>query len=476
MKEDNNEFENLYKKAAENFPLKADDANWQSVLSALEEDDKKTPFYFNRNFILGLLLVLVSFLYVSTLLNHKNDLSNNAERKQALLQEQNKQQHNAKLKQEITDAVYKKIYDSLNANKKLDNANLNNANELTILNKKTASELDHVKLGHQSNIVNSKNIIKAVRQQQSNLLSIRRAIKTSSSVKTNEVISNQTSKELAINSKTFQIPSKQNFQSREEKSLESSNKNPANNINTSSDKIDSETTYATRKESLTKPIKTIVVDSLKKTTVANPKKLASVFNKYFYVGALYAFDNTFEKNEKKNNENGESFGISLLLGYKISPKISLETGISFQNKEYYTSGNYFNKSILGANGSVDGIEAENSFIEIPLTLKYDWLNKKQHNIFTGIGVSSYLVNREKYEFEEDVAGTINNKSVEFTTLTSTMFATCNFSLGYQFNFQKLGSIRIQPYLNIPLKGLGKSQEYLVSRGINVGWIYNFNKR
>ena len=66
MKEDNNEFENLYKKAAENFPLKADDASWQSVLSALEEDDKKTPFYFNRNFILGLLLVLVSFLYVST--------------------------------------------------------------------------------------------------------------------------------------------------------------------------------------------------------------------------------------------------------------------------------------------------------------------------------------------------------------------------------------------------------------------------
>ena len=61
MKEDNNELENLYKKAAADFPLNTNSANWQTVLNQLEEDEDKKPFWLsNRNTALALLLLAFS--------------------------------------------------------------------------------------------------------------------------------------------------------------------------------------------------------------------------------------------------------------------------------------------------------------------------------------------------------------------------------------------------------------------------------
>lgn len=471
MKEDNSEFENLYKKAAENFPLKTDNADWKSVLSALEEEDKKTPFFINKKVVaLGLLLFLVSFLYINTLINHKNNTSNNSiENRQVIKQNEDLQQQNSKLKQEITDAVYKRIYDSINSQKKQSDNNDTEAKKTSLSNIKDKIKLDDVK----SNYISNNIVFNSSKQQKIKFIHIQK----NTSDKTKDALSNQNNHDLTSSSNSRQTESTQAFHSKKnEPSFDNVNKEK-NQSNAVIDNTNSETVTIEKSDSVIKPLsKTLVIDSLKKLVASTPKKSINNFSKYFYVGALYAFDNTSEKNERHSNEKGENFGISMLLGYKISPKISIETGVSYQNKEYYTSGNYFNKSILGATGNVNGIEAENSFIEVPLTLKYDWLNKKQHTIFTTIGLSSYFVNKEKYEYEQEIAGVYNKQFVEFSSVTTNLFATCNFSFGYQFNLKKLGNIRVQPYINLPLKGLGKSQEYLVSKGINIGWIYSFNKK
>ncbi len=475
MKEDNNEFENLYKKAAENFPLKTDSADWQSVLSALEDDDRKTPFVINRKVLtLSMLLLLVSMLYVTTLIKHQSTLSDNInEKKQIVKQDTEAQQQNSKLKQEITDAVYKKVYDSINSQKKQSTSNIEEAKKTSLSDIKKENKLDNNK----SNYINNNITFNTAKQQKPKSINIKKADVKNTSNKTKDASSNLNNYNLITNSNSPQTESSQAFLSKKSEYSTITNNVGKKQLNAVIDNINSETITVAKSDSIIKPIsKILVVDSSKKPVASTPKKSTSIFSKYFYVGALYAFDNTSEKNEKHSNEKGENFGISLLLGYRISPKISIETGIAYQNKEYYTSGNYFNKSILGATGNVNGIEAENNFIEIPLALKYDWLNKKQHNIFTTIGLSSYFVNKEKYEYDQEIGGVYNKQFVEFSTVTTNLFATCNFSFGYQFNFKKLGSLRVQPYINLPLKGLGKSQEYLVSRGINVGWIYNFNKK
>jgi len=474
MKEDNNEFENLYKKAAENFPLKADNADWHSVLLALEEDDKKAPFFINRNvFILGLLLFLVSFLYITTLIKHQSISSNNiSEKKQIVKQETERQQQNTKLKQEITDAVYKRIHDSINSQKNQSDNNVTDTKKLVAASQSN-NKVANIKTDDLGNTLNNNITFNRSKQQKAKFVNASQK----ASNKTKYVQSNQGDNNLAINSNTPKSESLSVFQSKKNEVIVKVNDEKTNQQNILVDNDNSQILAIAKNESIAKTInKTLVVDSSKISDISTPKKLTNNFAKYFYAGALFAFDNTFEKHEKHSNEKRESFGVSLLLGYKMSSKISIETGISFQNKEYYTSGNYFNKSILNATGNVSGIEAENSFIEVPLIIKYDWLNHKQHNIFTTIGLSSYFVNKEKYEYDQEIGGVYNKQFVEFYTVTTNLFATCNFSLGYQFNFKKLGSLRLQPYINLPLKGLGKSQQHIVSNGINIGWIYNFNRK
>jgi hypothetical protein len=44
----------------------------------------------------------------------------------------------------------------------------------------------------------------------------------------------------------------------------------------------------------------------------------------------------------------------------------------------------------------------------------------------------------------------------------------NFSAGYEQYLGKLGSLRIEPYLRIPLAGMGTGNLPITSAGLNIG--------
>ena len=125
MQEDiNNELENLYKKAAEHFPLNTHSADWQSVLVQLEEDDsKKTPIWFNskKNYLalLFILFAVVSILIGVNYFNKNKQILQNeiASKKQTQQELEAIKLQNKNIEQTITNAVYKRIIDSLNSQK-----------------------------------------------------------------------------------------------------------------------------------------------------------------------------------------------------------------------------------------------------------------------------------------------------------------------------------------------------------------------
>jgi hypothetical protein len=82
MKENNNnELENLYKKAAAHFPLNTNSANWQIVLNQLEHDDTKKAFWFNKkNIFLALLLLMFSVISIGIVSKIFNKTFSNANR------------------------------------------------------------------------------------------------------------------------------------------------------------------------------------------------------------------------------------------------------------------------------------------------------------------------------------------------------------------------------------------------------------
>lgn len=145
-----------------------------------------------------------------------------------------------------------------------------------------------------------------------------------------------------------------------------------------------------------------------------------------------------------------------------------------EKKELYTTGANFDKSILNATGNIVWIESEAKLLEIPITLRRDLIQKKRHSLFSTIGLSSFIVNKETIEYEEEKNGVFQNETVVFNKNTSNFFSTINFSLGYQYKLGKIGNIRIEPYLNIPIGVIGKSKTPVFSKGIYLGWTFDLH--
>jgi len=430
------EFENLFKRAAEHYPLDTDSADWDSVLNRLNEADQQKPaaFFNKRNTLLLLLLLAVSTIssLVTGLIvwnraekqnKHSVQLKTTAAEKTPAADSINGRE------KRIADQVYRKVIETLNTTQP-----------------DAAGNTPAATTG-QAAAPTTKNI----RSRQGNSFSLNQA--------------------------------------RPKKPAPAGNKTSlaaAPIAGAVTDSLTDTTTGAEAAVSTTKPAPAMVsTDSVAAATnnglqentpttlQKKEKKLNTPGNKNFYAGILYARDESsigFESNR------GQGYSWQFLAGFRFAKRWSIESGIHIEKKEYYTNGAHTNKAFLNPAGTVLWIESESRLLEIPLTVKYDALLKKRHNLFVATGLSSYIINREDFEYEEEVNGVIQKSNVAFTKATSNLFSTINFSLGYQYRLGKIGSIRIEPYLNLPISGIGKGESPVISKGIYVGWVYDFRKR
>jgi hypothetical protein len=430
MSVDNNEFESLFQRASEHYPLNTDSANWNAVLEKLEKEGNQKGLLLKKRLFYLLILLIVSILSAFLMHLYKNGQDQSKNLIVPTLKEQKESE--TKMLKKITDAVYEKVIDSIQQkelNKKeniVATLNKNNFTEKTNSNYSTTNQTVQLKpstpqLPPQNNqsmvSINQDPLNSATQKSSTNSVS--------NSQETKTVLENQTDLVEAVAK------------------------------NTSADST-------TAKESILEPTNTPII---------NIKK--APFKKYFYTGAMYATDKSSINFEASK---GSGHSMALVLGYQFSKRFSIETGIHIEKKEYYTKGEHFDKSILPATGKILWIESENKLIEIPVSLKIDFLNNQKHQLFGSFGISSFLVNNESYEYEEEINGVIQSEYVEFTKNTSNLFATVNMSFGYEYKIKNKFRLRIEPYLNLPLSGIGKSKEPVLSKGIYFGLLYNFHKK
>jgi hypothetical protein len=436
------EFENLFKRAAEHYPLDTDSADWDSVLNRLNEADQRKPVGFFNKRNTSLLLLLLAVGTISSLVTGLI-VWNRAEKTPVA------DSINGREKR-IADQVYRKIIETLN---KPETAPANNAAPVATTKQVPAKS-------------------QPARMLRSNLQTI---------------VQQQTMQHKAKSSAVVTAdPSAMNQATKQPLSAAASDSSvltvqavvpavvPAAAVSAAAAPIAPATVSANNAtdSAATKPTTDLVQDSTP-ADQKKEKKAAAPGSKNFYAGILYARDESsigFESNR------GQGYSWQLLAGYRFAKRWSIESGIHIEKKEYYTNGQHTNKAFLNPVGTVLWIESESRLLEIPLTVKYDVLLKNRHNLFAAAGLSSYIINREDFEYEEEVNGVIQKSNVAFTKTTGNLFSTINFSLGYQFRLGKIGSIRIEPYLNLPISGIGKGESPVISKGIYAGWVYDFRKR
>jgi hypothetical protein len=159
---------------------------------------------------------------------------------------------------------------------------------------------------------------------------------------------------------------------------------------------------------------------------------------------------------------GYNFGLQV--GYRFSNRWSVNTGIIYTKKWYQADGKDFHyKGPWGQ--EYDKAEGNCSMWEIPVNVRYDLSFNTKRRWFASTGLSTYLMDKEYYDLYYTWNGTQSTYPMPSDSNSNYFFSILNLSVGMERSLGKHFSIQAEPYLKVPLQGLGKGSIRMDSYGI-----------
>ncbi len=189
-----------------------------------------------------------------------------------------------------------------------------------------------------------------------------------------------------------------------------------------------------------------------------------------------------ERKIKKPQRKGFDGGITLGPDFNIASslkmgRIGMGAGILLRyhinNKWYLSTGAVYTKKIYGATSTdystpypvnFTKIDANCNVLDVPLNVHYTFAEHPRSTWSVMAGASSYFMVKEKYEYyyPNDV-----KRSREYNNENQHYFSVLN--LGVNWEKKTTGRLKwgLQPYVKVPLGGVGQGKVRLYSAGINL---------
>jgi len=192
---------------------------------------------------------------------------------------------------------------------------------------------------------------------------------------------------------------------------------------------------------------------------------------------------------KTTKSFGDKFGVTVSGGadasfVKISNagqfKPAYGAGLNYDLGKHLTvaSGFYVSKKIYSASPSdykfpggyvypnLVNIEADCNVYEIPVSVYYNFKAAKKHNLLAGVSLSSFLMKKETYDYQYktpagasyNYVNTVNNENKHY-------FAVLTLSGGYKYKLNNRFAFVAEPYVKLPLAGIGEGKIKLNSTGL-----------
>ncbi len=206
------------------------------------------------------------------------------------------------------------------------------------------------------------------------------------------------------------------------------------------------------------------------STENSKKTVNSKSNKGFYIGLLAGPDLSTVKFQSVKQLG---FSIGTNVGYRLGKRISVETGLLWDKKYYYSSGEYFKTDKLPVQPppAIKSLQGYCNMYEIPINFRYDFTVAKNNIFFGKIGFSSYFMKKEDYTYTKP-NGYYTGPYSYYNT-SNNFLAVLQLSGGYEHSIGTNTSFWIEPYLKIPLQGVGLGSMPISSAGFYVGISYSF---
>ena len=472
MEHIDNDMDDLFQKAGELYPLKTTESDWDAVAGKLQDESFGDENYLpglttggtrnKRRWLLLLLLIPLGLgiAYTSGLLNQKNKSSQ--VNKISGIPDQTKSQAGNP---------------ATNENAGKSGKTINNKPGETVKNKTSGESsktqtLPVIRAGAESR--NKKELSSANEKVRINAGGGKQL--------TSRENGNSKTESVSDAGRRKQLKAKENGNSNTESLTDvvgtnselnttSSNKPPVQNEQASLPVplpavVQNETAAEKKNSGTPEKVKTDSADGITNLKKTNAKTNT---NKGFYVGLMAGPDiSSVEFQSVKQS----GFSLGATVGYRFNKKVSVETGFLYDKKYYYSDGTHYKNQQQGY--TIINVDGNCNMFEIPLLLRYDFSSGQNHGFFAKAGFSSYLMTKQNYSANSDYYG-VPQPTNDWTNTKheAYFFSVVQLSGGYEFSISRKTKIQIEPYVKIPLQGIGQGSMPISSAGIYFGITHSF---
>jgi hypothetical protein len=433
------------KEAAENNPIVFEEKSWIKMEAILDREDKRKPFVWLW-FLFPIVLMGGYGLYLFS------ETTNKAT--QNLIVQKDFQKDTPS-----TPALTKQSFDKTLLKSAIDKISF-----VSQKNKTVATEVNNnVPNTVQNNfdIYTSKNQIK--KNQWAQYANNKKNSKTK--IISKEFITNKALKEKVIRSKNSTL-----FSSKTTASIKKieATEDDAMVESTKSSAIDQ---VNKNENQTTSKIEKIVTSSKNDKTLSKNKKESNTLSRFYVFANAGADIGSVKLLSLKNNLTVAKYGFAI--GYDVNRKINIQAGF-FVSKKKYTAGpnDYSIKAgTYLSQATITKIDAACLVYELPITLQYNFLQKKSFNLYAGVGVASYIMKTEDYTYFYKRYNMNLSRAYSYTG-NQHLFSTALVSAGIQKNISKKFALQLEPTISIPLKGVGDGSVKLFSTSMLLGIKYH----
>lgn len=165
-----------------------------------------------------------------------------------------------------------------------------------------------------------------------------------------------------------------------------------------------------------------------------------------------------------------SFGWSggITFQYDLTNRISVNSGFTITKKFYEAKSKDFHppKHYWTSYVNLQSVVGDCQMWEIPVQIRYDLFSNKSNSVFLNTGIANYIMRQQSYEYH--YLNGNNNPAVrkwETSSQSNYWMGILNISAGFEKNLNRKLSFQLEPYIKIPLKGVGFGNMDISSYGM-----------
>ncbi|OEK07498.1 outer membrane beta-barrel protein [Roseivirga misakiensis] len=164
---------------------------------------------------------------------------------------------------------------------------------------------------------------------------------------------------------------------------------------------------------------------------------------------------------------GNMFG--LVAEYRFADNWTIQSGLTYAVKRYSALGSEYNTSSWPGGRSDNLVRAEALcfVIDIPINLRRYFQLKNGNQWYVGGGLSTYLMLREDYDYEYTRPSPNWAPTSQVKGENNHLLGIANFSVGYETGISKKFKLGIEPFMKLPLTGIGQGEVKFLSFGTNL---------